>query len=151
MTHESERRSEARQYCSPGTCFKSHFTECTKWWPICEVKETNNSAKVLMLLSKFLRSYQNFNVRIRTQNTSDNANVLRCLLESKLDSATPVRRQVATDLAQSSIGRFHLPKCAGKSIHEHQFPTSHQNLLVLMELTKYLLGVQKGFSSKYKQ
>ena len=44
---------------------------------------------------------------------------LRCLIERELDSATPVRHQVAIDLAQTSIGKFHLPKCMGKSVHEH--------------------------------
>lgn len=44
---------------------------------------------------------------------------LRCLIERELDSATPVRHQDAIDLVQTSIGKFHLPKCVGKSIHEH--------------------------------
>ncbi|KAM7239468.1 hypothetical protein CapIbe_008963 [Capra ibex] len=53
MTHESEHRSEARQYCSPGTCFKSHFTGCTKWWPICEQEDC--ASKSISLLSGILR------------------------------------------------------------------------------------------------
>ena len=44
---------------------------------------------------------------------------LRRLIERELDSATRVRHQVATDLVQTSIGKFHLPKRVGKSVHEH--------------------------------
>lgn len=52
-------RSEVRQYCSPRTCSKAHFTK----WPMYEMEEASDIATVLVFLSKFLSqflcSYQN--------------------------------------------------------------------------------------------
>lgn len=43
---------------------------------MCEMQKTSDIAKALMLLSKYLCSYHNFYVHIRTYDTNEIANVL---------------------------------------------------------------------------
>ena len=70
MAHEKKWTLGLKLDNTPRTCSKAHFTK----WPVYEMEEASDTAKAPVFLSKLLRSYHNFYVHIRTENTSDIAN-----------------------------------------------------------------------------